>query len=328
MSEEKAKPPKRGGISYEMKQFMPPGLPCEMVTVPVFRGDQRKDLDRLNDKQLRKFVVNARLAKSADPPAGIDFSIGPQFGGSFVLAQPDALFSKIYMPNGVCVVEHNERRELANIRYECEATSSGDARGKFMRDIAPFLDHLSYVADTPLHVAQIHCEDTVNQVQAVSCIVPHRTVTLNPHAASVIAALLPIYALYREAKVSNSPFYKFLCYYKIMEGIYKHVRPETVKKAKERNIKLTMQREVVPDNEELRVTSTNLIGKPIQPLFETTFSNDFRHQVAHYIRDDGAILNVSDYAAFSEFGNKLYLMECCVRVVVAAQEGYCRATAS
>jgi len=42
----------------------------------------------------------------------------------------------------------------------------------------------------------------------------------------------PVYAMYREGKNSNSCFYGFLCYYKIMEGLLGGMRANAFARAK------------------------------------------------------------------------------------------------
>jgi len=87
-------------------------------------------------------------------------------------------------------------------------------------------------------------------------------------------------------------------------------------------LSIPKQTEQVPPIDKIYESGQKFIGKPIKEVFDTQFTPHFRNKVAHYILDDGDILNVSTYEVLSEFSNELALIEACVRVVIEVQASY------
>jgi len=300
-----------------------PGIPGELVIVDVVPEDARSDNERLTDTTIRPFRVTARLSKNPEPTTTINLSTEPESGASHLLAHPRAEFTKIKCRAGEFRLIHNSKREISCIRFTCEAASPKQARAKFLEAVSPFIDFLSYKANVPIFVPLVVCDDERNHLQSINYVGPHPSVTVQPHQTELNRGLIPIYALYREAKNSISPFYKFLCYFKILEGIYKHLRPETFSEARTRGLSIPKQKEMVPAVDELGTSAQKLVGKPIKEVFDNRFTPEFRDKIAHYIMNDGDILNVSSYDASAEFSNELGFIEACVRVVIEVQESYC-----
>lgn len=288
------------------------------------KDEARLDKNRLSDQSERTFTVRARLSKHPEASETINSKVDPEDGGSYVLAPP-GIECRIAASLGSFQILQNKRHELSVIVFECTATSTDGARQQFLSAVTPFLDYIAFTIDAPIHLPVVVCEDHKNQLAAFEFVAPSRGAMLTPHAGSVITDLNPLFALYREGKNASSPFYKFLCYFKILEGIYKHVRPETFKKAREKNIDIKTTREIVPSHPEL---DTADVGKPIGPLFENRFQKQFRDGIAHYLLDSGSVLNVSDHATSSAFWREVLLLETCVRVVIQSQMEYCNLIAA
>ena len=106
-------------------------------------------------------------------------------------------------------------------------------------------------------------------------------------------------SLYREGRNSNSPFYRFLCFYKILEAWYKN---KSLFSIADRTIKengLTIKRKRRRITKEMLVLSLNFHN---HPEFEgKTFAefyqllNPHRVKVAHAITDSGTFINFDDY---------------------------------
>ncbi|MBN1225569.1 MAG: hypothetical protein JXA79_01130 [Deltaproteobacteria bacterium] len=300
-----------------------PGIPGELVLVNVFINDNTPDEVRLKDKSQRSFIVKAKLSKSPQISERIDTSVNLEAGDSYILAHKDAIYSKLKTNDGEFQVLHNKERELSGIKYECLATSIQEAKFFFNRSVSFYLDYISYTVNVPIFIPLTECIDIKNNINAINYICPYPRATVNPHFKNLNQALLPIYALYREAKNSISSFYKFLCYYKILEGIFNHIRPETFKEARKNNIDLPQVKELVPKIEELLDINNDTAGKSIKEIYDKRFTPEFRNKVAHYILDSGQILNVSDYSTSANFSRELLLIEICVRIIVNNQEKYC-----
>lgn len=53
-------------------------------------------------------------------------------------------------------------------------------------------------------------------------------------------------------------------------------------------------------------------------------TTQFRNAVAHFITDDGAVLNLSSPVESNRYSNILYVSELCVRTVVETHETWLR----
>ncbi|MBE8232456.1 MAG: hypothetical protein HAW67_01885 [Endozoicomonadaceae bacterium] len=299
-----------------------PGVLHVAHVVPVFLDGNLSDEERLKDTSIRKFELKALLGKSTAKDSEISMKFSKDDGDSFVLAHPQAVVSKLYSPTGEIFFQHNSNKELSLIEFECEAETVFAAKNIFIDAIAPFIDRLSFVANIPLHILRISCTDVKHQIQTMDYLCPHASVKLNPHESSIFKELFPVYALYREAKNNPSPYYKFLCYYKIIEGIYTWLKPQLFKRAKAKSIAICSRKEVVPDLRETSLEHSSLIGKSIKKVFDTRFRSEFRNQTAHFLLQKGQPLNVSDFRIGSKYSSEIVLIEACANVVINTHQAY------
>lgn len=307
--------------NIERDRFGPPGIPGHLFILDVYKNETRSDEERLRDTSNREFQVNALLGRM-ESSSGIDLSVDTERGSSCISATPDAPKAIIHGPDGEITLMHNSRRELASAHFTVDATGSAEARRRFLEAITPFMDRVSYLGNVSVHIKVIECIDSKNNIRSYDYVNPHPTVRVNPHEVRINNTLLPVYALYREAKNAESPFYRFLCYYKILEGIYNHLRPNLFKAATERGARIRTERELVPHYEELRSSHADLVGKPIKDIFDNRFTPAFRNEIAHYFLASGQILNVSHAQALEKFSYELFIVESCARVVISTQERY------
>ncbi len=311
-------------VNIPLKNLDPPGIKGELVTLFVFENETRTDQERLHDKSERSFILKALLSKDAAKGDGLKASVDTKYGSSFLLAHEDALHAKVETKDGIFYFDKNEQNELSGIIFECVASSALEAKSKFHSIVVPLVDYLSYIANSPIYLPLTDCLDKKNELKFVNYETPYPQTKVNPHILNIIEQMKPIYALFREAKNADSSFYKFLCYYKILEGIYKHSRPTLFKKARKANIKIAKQKELIPDHHELRGGYGNVIGTPIQPFYEKVLQKEFRDSIVHFLLNDGSVLNVSDYQTSSSFSNIVFLTELCCKKVIENQENYHR----
>ena len=132
----------------------------------------------------------------------------------------------------------------------------------------------------------------------------------------IIEDLFPVFALYRECKTNPSAYYKFLCLYKIMEGIYKNIRPSLMKKAKKMGKTIKCEKEVVPNHFLIREYNEKFVNMKIRKLFDDVLTKEFRHAVAHFSINDGSLLNLTDYNTNRKFANVLFITEFCCRILI------------
>ena len=314
---------KRNNSIEGLTSFAPPGVKGELGILLVSKDEKRSDQDIFQDKRLRRFIIKAQLSKNSYVAANsIKASINENEGKSFLIVPPHILYSKVQSPHGEFVFIHNNSNELSCIKFSCTACSPQEAKSFFHEAVMPFIDNISYKSNCPIHVPLISCEDVDNRFSTINYTSPYKKVRLNPHESRFNERMIPVYALFREAKNTDSSYYKFLCFYKILEGIYKHLRPELFKKAKEHNIDVQGQKELVPDHPELQRFHPEYVGKPIKTFFDNEFQKEFRDSIAHFLLHDGSVLNISDYSINSKFTNVLLVIELCCRTVIDTQENY------
>lgn len=309
-------------VKIDRDKLPPPSLVDYFILLDKIDGDLRKDTDRLNDKSKRTFAVKALLSKELFFDQKVDFTINEKVGGSFFVLPPNAV--KMLIPNtfGIFTCYKNEANELSLISTNIDTNSWEEAFQIFFKVVTPFLDHLSFLTNTPFIISKVNCRDIENNYSVHSYEVPYQPVSLNPNFNSIPNELLPILSLYREAKNNVSSYYRFLCYYKILEGIFKNIRPQLFTLAKKRNIIIQSIKEKVPDNKDLGHEHKIFVGKNIRNVFDDYLTNQFRNTVAHYLLDDGSVLNISDYHMNTKFNNVLLLIELCVRQVIENQLNY------
>ncbi|KAL0630434.1 hypothetical protein Q9L58_010719 [Maublancomyces gigas] len=298
----------------------PAGIPGELQVLDIFADEMRLDVDRLRDMTRRQFKVAALLAKSETVAGDIKLRFDVNDGSSFLLVPKETKFSQVRCSEGMFELRKNSSGEHSLVDFECEAVSAVDARRKFILAVLPFLDYLTFKVDSPLFVTSLRIEDVKNQVRTLDYVSPYQTATINPHESNLFPELMPIFALYREAKNSGSNFYKFLCYHKLLDGLFGVMRANLFKQAKDKSVTLTRQRELVPDSAAMPASFRQYSGLRIKEFLDGTLTPRFRNAVAHFVTDDGMILNMSSPDHIDNYSDVLYVTELCVRVAIESYQ--------
>jgi hypothetical protein len=212
-----------------------PGAPTAINIVAIKENETRDDKARLQDQSLRMFNVELLLTKQLTVPDTFNSDFTKEDGTSFIKL---ATKIKVDTASGTFDAELNSRNEMALIRMRVEACVPTEARNKVYDATAAFLDHLSYLAQAPILTSLMKIYDEKNQVFTIDILGPEQEVTLNPGAQYLFRELSPIYALYREFKNSNSAYYRLLCLFKVMEGIFRVLRKKGREEAKALGIQL------------------------------------------------------------------------------------------
>ena len=303
------------------EEFPPGGIPGMLYIVPVFAEGNHSDEERLRDSSERDFDLRCSFATHLSHTRNIEARIKDGEGTSFFLVSHHVEPVKVQTPHGEFLLEKNSDGEMCGGTAQCKARSSRDAIRYFLSMVSPFLDTLAYRADMPLVIEKVQCIDKKNSVTVVNYVAPYLRVNLNSHAGQIFEPMIPMYAMYREAKNNTSVYYRLLCFYKILEGIYNYLRPNLMRAAHRQRINLQTRRELVPNHPELQRFHASYINSPIHPLFEGEFKQ-LRDVAAHFLLDDGRIANVADAENQSKFSDFLLVAQLCVRVAIDTQEDY------
>jgi hypothetical protein len=310
-------------ITTNADELAPPGIAGDVWYFQV-RPDTPEAETRLLalDTSERDFEVTCVFFRESGFSRQIEAQIAFGSGTSFFTLPEGVNDPGWFVSGGVRYeVVLNSQREFAGVRSHIRARSVHVARNTFSKGLAPILDHMSYTANVPLIAAAPSCHDVKNLGWLFGYTSPYPTHVVGSGTANLHAEMAPVYALYREAKNASSPFYRFLCYYKILEGIFRRLRPELFKKASALSFTLTRTKEVIPEHRELRLFASDLIGRPIKEYFDTVLQKEFRDAVAHYVLDNtGNILSPSAPDAVTKFTDITLPTELCCRTVVDQHE--------
>jgi hypothetical protein len=286
--------------------------------LPQFRDDLRTSEERLTDASLRSFKVACRLSKHRQEDYSASAAFSEKEGESFLVSPPNVDRYSAVSSAGAFGIKRNEKGELSFVEFECEASGINEARLKFAEAVFPFLDYLSYAGNVPLQVAMIRVEDIKNQITTFNFTSPHQPAAVHTHHQEIAPQMKPVYALYREAKNATSDFYRFLCYFKILEGLLGRFRSEAYKEARRKGVSLQWRDERVPDDATLDPRYQQYAGKSIKKFFDDVLTREFRHAVAHFVTDKGAVLHTSDLQQIGRYASIMHTCEVCVRIVIAS----------
>ncbi|MES2802592.1 MAG: methylamine utilization protein MauJ [Bdellovibrionota bacterium] len=305
----------------------PPGIESELHFVVQYNSDQprneEEDKKALLDRTLRPFQITLFFQKDYLFTNSINASRADESGNSF-LQFASGMDVLLLESAGIAYrIVPNSNKQASCAKAEVVAESRQAAVEAFLNGINPVLDHLCFLSNTPLFYNQVLIYDKKNEVRVVNYTSPYKDFTLNAGFGLFQLDLIEVYSLYREAKNSVSPFYKTLCYFKIMEGILKSIRPKVRNKAKDLGITLPKIKEVVPHDEELSMFNSSYVGKSIGELYHKEFEGDFRNAIAHFELDDKAPINFSNYSERAQFSNKIHLLEVCTRTLISNLEQEC-----
>lgn len=287
-------------------------------------NERRNEAARLQDSRRRPFRVDTLLVKSIgflDEIKG-DFTVAD--GGSHVRVATGTTILSIATPAGVFEIHPNGSGELAMVSMRVDAGSAIEARNLVQDATAPVLDHIAFMGGTPILTGLTRIEDETNQATTLDLIAPEQAVTLNPGGGSLFSDLAPIYALYREFRNAVSPFYRLLCAYKIMEGIYGVLRKTARERATEMGVRVIIPKEVVPDHPDIAQDLRHLVGKPIKTFCDNVLQKRYRDAAAHFLVQETEVLRVSSADERAKFADMAFLCDLCARIVIRNHEAALR----
>lgn len=298
----------------------PGGIEGLMQTLICPHPGGRSDTERLTDTTEREFQLVGLLNKAPTFPETLAATFEGLSSSSFFKLPGDVRSADIQCPIGTIRLQANDDGVLERITATLRSTHPNEALAEFINGVTPILDHLAYQAETPVVMDRVQCTDERNGLIVVTIVSPYGMQVINPHGAELWLEMLPIYALYREAKNNPSNYYRLLCYFKILDAVFKHLRPEIRRRAREQGISITTPPERVPNHPELLAFDAHFCCQAVHDIYQDVLRNEYRNAIAHVLDDDAAPVNVSEYRTSSKFANVILLAEQCCRVVIETQE--------
>jgi hypothetical protein len=308
------------GVELALDKMPVAGALGQLTVLAIMENETRDNDARLNDQSSRPFLIRLILSKQTTFPDKLNYNFTRNDGASYVTIAAEATSLSVRTTLGAFEVELNDRRELSLIRTQIQAVSAIEARDKAYNLTVPFLDSLSFWSNTPIITGLMEIYDEINQAYTIDMMGPERTIVYGPGVNRLFAALEPIYGLYREFKNSDSTYYRLLCLYKIMEGVFGPLRRNARKEAKRIGAELSWQKEFVPSHPHIAPPLRYLVGKPIKEFYDTVLQKEYRDTVSHFLVRENVVLKVSSAAERFRFAEMTFLSDLCVRVLISNHE--------
>ncbi|HEX4031754.1 MAG TPA: methylamine utilization protein MauJ [Terracidiphilus sp.] len=198
---------------------------------------------------------------------------------------------------------------------ELAANNYGHAESVAYQALSTFLSSWSVILDIPVFIETIQVTDLTTHTDMLRVCAPY--IEMKPGAGLTVAfseEFRHYASVYREGMNSNSPFYRFLCFYKIVESIYAR-RSENAKQAKRRGEQPRKYTEDIPLSKEAvkgllgllypwrtdwdddltinQILPTEAHGKRFRNLREN-YLEPLRNRIAHALMRSGVIETVAD----------------------------------
>ncbi|HEV2816376.1 MAG TPA: methylamine utilization protein MauJ [Allosphingosinicella sp.] len=307
-------------LTISLDQLGAPGIFGSLEIVPFFTnsaGDA--PAPRAPVAARHAFEVKARLSRS---PATLDLqgAFGPDDGGSYLTVPGNVHELEVAGTYGLMRFFKNASNELSMVSASINAVNADDAHSAFMVMLSAFIDRVSLTGAVPIFIELIVVRDTTTEVQSMYFVSPPRPTVIGNGAETLHLELAPVYALYREAQNSSSPYYRVLCLFKIMEGLLGSLRTELRKRAKHAGKELVTPKALVPEHADFPKGLRSYVGKPIKDLFDNFLQKQFRDAMAHFNLKGRNPLNVSDQTHWKRFIEVAFVADLCARVLINQHE--------
>jgi hypothetical protein len=297
-----------------------PGSRVTLHVIPRAEGEVLSDDQKLGDVKPRKFQASAKLSTSPAAVGRIDGKFDAESGDSYLMIPQACDHFRVDTSLGPFKISKNKVGRFSYIEMDCVAGNLVEARSKFIEAVYPALDHFSYTMNVCLVVVMIRIVDLTHNTIHIDCTAPYRVQIVPNSQNRLFLEMKPVYSMYREAKNSESDFYKFLCFYKIMEGLLGKMRSKAFLRAKEAGLELKVERDVVPDDEHLHFELKQYAGKSMKAFFDDILTSKFRNAMAHFMTDDGGVLQISDPSEINTYASLALITDLCARQLIAVHE--------
>jgi hypothetical protein len=212
-----------------------------------------------------------------------------------------------------------------------EAQNRNDAEMRSTKAAQSVLSEYAANLDIPLQIDLIEVTEMATANKSLTLIAPFQSGGSSAPIEAYDPEFANLAALYREALVSNTPAYRFLCFYKILEASRK--RRERLGRKLKKEYRPVRFGEVVPTTYPEQIAWLNAIfigprqwkeltlnqifplefrGKKLTALFDGPL-RQMRDRIAHGILDSGSYLHLDDLTSTREITKRLPFLRCTVR---------------
>lgn len=203
----------------------------------------------------------------------------------------------------------NDKDRLRMISCRLRSTNRDDAIKRAYKTVTYFLSLQTFISGNSSSIFAMSAEDSQNK--AVWTCDPQSGIEVPlfiPEATGLTKEFEILLSIYRDAKNSPSPFYRFLCYYKILEAFYEHryIFSKIDQIIRERRLPIKRPKRKITKSMIVKAMLHHRMdefrGKSYGKYFEYLRSNE-RIMVAHVfpIDKEKDIANLNDYDLYAEF---------------------------
>jgi hypothetical protein len=226
----------------------------------------------------------------------------------------------------------NEEGFLAKLETQpFDAQNRNQAEIRATRVVQGLLSEYSARLDLPLQIELVEVTEIATANKSLTLVSPFLAAGSSSPIEQYDVEFANLAGLYREALMSNSPAYRFLCFYKILEVSRK--RRERLGKKLKKAYQPIRLGERIPDSQEdqrkwleaifvgprewtelmlRQVFLPEVTGKKLTALFDGPL-RALRDRIAHGILDSGQYLLVDDLASTREISRWLPFLRCAAR---------------
>ncbi len=307
-------------ITISLDQLGAPGIQGVLEIVPYFTneaGDNPAPKPSMCGPT--DFEVRAKLAKSSTLTV-LDGAFGTADGSSYMMVAEDHICIQVDDGFGTLRMDKNPHNEISMVSGNVNAINAGTAKNIFSNRLNLFIDRIAYLASIPIYIDILVVKNISTDVQSIFFVSPPRPSLINSGGETLQTELAPVYALYREAQNSNSPYYRVLCLFKIMEGLLGPLRTELNKRAKSVDVIIETSKAIVPNDFDIPSGLQYLTGQPIKKVFDNFFQKQFRDAMAHFSLRGKTPLNVSESLHWARFMDVAFVANLCARALIVRHE--------
>ena len=304
----------RMGSEFIFENLGYPGTQHELSFCLQTPDCTKTDAERLQDNTERPFEVTALLSKSPFSAGSLKTKYDATDGNSyFTFLSPRMT---VDTPWGAVSVYKNESDEASMISMKVQAHTARNALDSMQLAASAVLDYWSFESAVPAYIMHFRAHDITNEAEVFRVSAPFRVKPIGADDTEMPTPLRPVLALYREGLGSGSPVYKFFCFYKILEGYFKRLKPELATLFRESDIAYPGLKEVVPTFDDLDPIFSRYIGKNIKQFFDKVLTKQFRDAVAHFEKDGCSPLLMNTPDNTIGFHQVSTAAEICARTVI------------
>jgi len=297
-----------------------PGAQGELIVKAMFRDRDNDNPIRMNDTRTRRFELKAKLSRNPPDSYDMNGAFDSSHGDSFFIAPDEVSYFEVEIGGVALRLDFNADRQVSMVSSVMSATTPRAVKNQFLDLLTRYLDRQAYVARVPIYVSMTVVRDIEHEVQYISFRGPPRMTSVSTGGEALAEEMKPVYALYREAMNSSSPYYRVLCFHKIMEGLLGSMRTSIRKRAKNATIELNEEKERIPDHSDFPAGLRNYVGGPVKQFYDNFLSKNYRDAMAHFTLKSGATLDVSSPEYVSQFIDVAFVSDLCTRDMIERHE--------